>query len=312
MDMQDRNHTILTTDILADDVIHRRSMLKCMAWADKPGRLTSLVGEFFLKRTWIFALVIACPAMALGQVSKATRSGTPTSQTTATTPLTAGYGDGGYGYGGAAQTAESAALQGLSQVISAEGQYNLATSKATVNMTEAESDWLRDNVQWRQTLGQSRDIGREERERELGPRPTPEELARRARAGAPRSLTTGQIDPVSGVLHWPAALQVASFEAQRSAVDEYTAKWVRYGGLDYDTQSQVRENIGTMLDVLKSQIASIPPQDYVACRKFLQSLLYATTRTTFKRPGFETASSDVREAGWLTKGENNNGRVQSR
>ena len=63
-------------------------------------------------------------------------------------------------------------------------------------------------------------------------------------------------------------------------VDECTAKWIKYGGLDYADQTQVRENIDSMFDSLKSQIAAIPPQDYVACRTFLQSLLYATTRTT--------------------------------
>ena len=75
-------------------------------------------------------------------------------------------------------------------------------------------------------------------------------------------------------------MQDASFQAQRSAVDEFTAKWVKYGALDYADQTQVRENIDAMFDGLKSQISSIPPQDYVACRTFLQSLLYATTRTT--------------------------------
>ena len=125
-----------------------------------------------------------------------------------------------------------------------------------------------------------RDIGRAEREKERGPRLTPEQLARMARDGAPRGLSTSQIDPVSGELYWPAALQDAGFQAQRGAVDEYTAKWVKYGALDYADQTQVRENIDGMFDGLKSQIRSIPPQDYVACRTFLQSLLYATTRTT--------------------------------
>ena len=125
-----------------------------------------------------------------------------------------------------------------------------------------------------------RDIGRAEREKERGPRLTPEELARIGPRRRPRGLTPSQIDPVSGELYWPAALQDASFQAQRSAVDECTAKWVKYGGLDYADQTQVRENIDAMFDSLKSQISSIPPQDYVACRTFLQSLLYATTRTT--------------------------------
>ena len=101
-----------------------------------------------------------------------------------------------------------------------------------------------------------------------------------ARAGVPSGLTPSQIDPVSGKLYWPSALAGPRFSPQRSVVDECTAKWIKYGGLDYADQTQVRENIDTMFDSLKSQIASIPPQDYMTCRKFLQSLLYATTRTT--------------------------------
>ena len=91
----------------------------------------------------------------------------------------------------------------MSQVISAAGQYNLATSAAAINMTQAESNQLRNNVQGVQTFWQMRDIGRAEREKERGPRLTPEQLARMARDGAPRGLSASQIDPVSGVLYWP-------------------------------------------------------------------------------------------------------------
>jgi hypothetical protein len=240
-----------------------------------------------MKRIWVFTILVACPVMTLGQSSGPESSGSPPNQPAVSPnqpavapPATTVYGGGGYGYGYGAQTAQGAALQGMSQVLSAAGQYNLDTSAAAVNMTEAQRNEMRNQLQSVQTFWQMRDIGRAERETERGPRPTPEELARRARAGAPRALTTSQIDPVSGALYWPAALQNASFQAQRSALDEYAARWVKYGGLDYDAQSQVREKIDSMFDGLKAQIASIPPQDYVACRTFLQSLLYATTRTT--------------------------------
>ena len=89
------------------------------------------------------------------------------------------------------------------------------------------------------------------------------------------------MDPVSGVLFWPSVLQDPSFETQRTALDELTARWVKYGTLEYPDQTQVRDNVNSLFDTLKSRIASIPPQDYVASRSFLQSLLYATTRTTF-------------------------------
>jgi len=167
----------------------------------------------------------------------------------------------------------------MSQVISSAGQYNLATSAAAVNMTEAESNEMRNLIQGVQTFWEIRNLDRMEREYERGPRPTAEELARRARAGVPRALSMKQIDPVSGALLWPLVLQDGRFGAQRAALDEYTARWLKYGGLNYTDRAQVRENIGMMFDILKSQINSIPAQDYVECRTFLQSLLYATTRS---------------------------------
>ncbi len=227
-----------------------------------------------MKRISIFTSMIlaAGPVMTLGQGGGSYQPAVPP-------PSTNVYSGGGWGYGGG-QTPEGAALQGMSQVISAQGQYNLATSAAAVNLTQAESNQLKNNVQGVQTFWQMREIGAAERAKERGPRLTPEQLARMARDGAPRGLSPSQIDPVTGVLYWPAALQDPSFQPQKTVVDEETAKWLKYGGLSYADQTQVRENIDAMFDGLKAQISSIPPQDYVACRTFLQSLLYATTRTT--------------------------------
>ena len=75
-------------------------------------------------------------------------------------------------------------------------------------------------------------------------------------------------------------MQTDRFRSWRSAVDECAFRWVRYGALDYDEQAEIRADIGGMFDALKSEIRSIPPQDYVACRTFLRNLLYATTHTT--------------------------------
>jgi hypothetical protein len=245
-----------------------------------------------MKRVAIIAILLAGPVLALGQQNNNIPSGTPTNQVMPGTehnqqiitppPTTQVYnGGGGYGWGGGGQTPQGAALQGLSQVISAQGQANLANSAAAINYTQAESNQLRNNVQNVQTFWAMRDIGREEREKERGPRPTPEELARRARAGAPRQLNTNQIDPVTGKLYWPSALQQDIFNDQRAPVDDLASKWVKYGTLDYSDQTVMRQNIDGMFDTLKGQITVIPPQDYTQCRSFLQSLLYATTRTTF-------------------------------
>lgn len=186
-------------------------------------------------------------------------------------------GGGSYSYSGAAETAPSLALQGTAQVLSAAGQYELNSSAAAVNLTEAEKRAMRNQVQAVQTYWEMRKLGRAERSSELGPRPQAEDLARRARAGAPRALSASEIDPVSGALYWPGALQDDVYQESRLAVNEYTAKWVKYGGLNYSDRTHMRENISAMFDTLKSQINEIAPQEYLACRSFLQSLLYSTT-----------------------------------
>ena len=238
------------------------------------------IGESFMKRVWIFLTLIACPLMTVGQNSESTTSGRQPYQPAVPPPSTSVYNGGGYGYSGGQTAQGGAALQGMSQVISTAGEYNLATSAAAINMTEAQSNAMRNDVQHVQTFWEMRNIRPRRTRKERSPKPTPEELARRARRRAPRALNTNQIDPVTGEVRWPTALQEASFEDQRGTVQEYAAKWVKYGALDYNDQKQVRENIDSMFDSLKSQIQAIPPQDYVASRSFLQSLLYATTRTT--------------------------------
>ena len=234
-----------------------------------------------MKRFAIIAILLVGPVLAMGQNNQVMPGNGQNRQVITPPPVTQVYNGGYGGWGGGGQTPEGAALQGMSQVISAQGQANLANSAAAINWTQAESNSLQNQVQGVQTFWAMRDIGREEREKERGPRPTPEELARRARAGAPRQLNTNQIDPVSGELHWPSALQQPMFNAQRAPVDEYAAKWVKYGSLDYSDQMGMRQNVDGMFDTLKGQITAIPPQDYTQCRSFLQSLLYATTRTTF-------------------------------
>jgi hypothetical protein len=114
---------------------------------------------------------------------------------------------------------------------------------------------------------------------ERGPTPTMEQLARYAKEGVPKPLSTSQLNPVSGGLNWPSALQQPGFQAQRNEIDQLLATQARYGALGYADQTKVRQTIDVMFDQLKSQIDQIPPMDYVACRSFLRSVNYAATRT---------------------------------
>ncbi len=106
-----------------------------------------------------------------------------------------------------------------------------------------------------------------------------QQLARYAIEEAPRPLNPMQADSVSGNINWPSALQLDTFAPARKVVDELFVQRAKYGGLTYSDQMTAKKTIDGMFDSLKAQIKTIPPQDYVECRTFLRSLIYATTKT---------------------------------
>ena len=238
-----------------------------------------------MSRKWILAVIVVCPVVALAQTgpSRTPRETPPSGNQQAYRPAvpppsTNVYAGGEWGYG-APTTAAGSAMSGMSQVISAAGQYNLATSAAAVNMTQAQRNQIQNDMLATDTYFQMRATNKAARDAEAGPPPNMEQLVRIARDGVPQPLNTSQLDPVSGRLDWPGPLQVDSFAPQRGELDQMFATRASYGGLTYSDQALVRQNVDAIYDGLKSQIRDIPPQDYVACRGFLRGLLYAATKS---------------------------------
>ena len=239
-----------------------------------------------MKRIWIFMILIACPAAMFGQSngsgssaqgSTCGSSGNPPYQPAVPPSSTTVYGGGEWGYGGA-QTPAGAALARRAQVINSAGQYNLATSAGAVNLTQAESNEMRNQVQAVRAYWEIRDFARLEREKERGPRPDggrtfPPRPCRRPPAQA-RGRSIRPAAPCTGLSS--CRMPVMNHSARAERVHGQVAE-IRGTGLCRSVQ--VRENIDVMYDVLKSQIASIPPQDYMESRAFLASLKFATTRS---------------------------------
>jgi len=232
-----------------------------------------------MNRIWIFMIVVAYPVVLFAQTGSSGSSGaTAPYQPAVPAPSTVNAYGGYPGYTGGG-TAAGSALNGMASVISAKGDYNLSTSAAAINMTQAQKNEIQNRQQWTNTYFDMRETNRRALAAERGPSPTMEQLARYAREGMPKPLGPSQMDPVSGQLKWPSALQEASFDSQRGEVDQLFATRARYGRLSYADQMKVRQTIDAMFDGLKAQIQTIPPQDYVACRSFLQSVSYAATKT---------------------------------
>lgn len=189
------------------------------------------------------------------------------------------FGYGGYGgfYGGG--TVAGSAMQGMASVISAQGNYNLATSAAAVNMTQAQRNNIQNRQLWANTYFEMRSAQRAAVTAERGPPPSREQLARLASEGAPRPVSTHEVDPVSGQIQWPGLLQGAAFAEQRAGIEALSAKRAQYGRLGISDQNQMGSEIESMSAQLREQIRNVPPQQYVEASSFLRSLMFSMTRT---------------------------------
>jgi len=232
-----------------------------------------------MNRTWILMVAVAFPVVALAQTGSPGSSGQHVPYQPAVPAPSTVNAYGGWPGTGGASTAAGSAMNGMASVISAKGDYNLSTSAAAMNMTQAQKQEIENRQQATNTYFEMRSTNRAARDAERAPRPTMEQLARWAHEGAPKPLGPSQMDPVSGRLNWPTALQQDSFESQRSQVDQLFATRARYGSLSYSDQLTVRRTVDDMFGELKAQIRDVPPQDYVDSRNFLASVTYAATKS---------------------------------
>ncbi len=248
-----------------------------------------------MKRVAIVALLAVCPLLAHAQNQpqqsggqsaagqQGAGGGSPQFQRSAESPSMVNvYGGGGYGYGygGVGSTAAGSAMTGMGNAISAKGDYNLSTSQAAINMSQAESMQIQNQQQYTDTYFQMRATNKAARAAEEGPRLTMEQITKIAHEGVPKPLAEGQHDKTTGQLHWPSVLQQDEFTAQRASIDELMLKHATYGFLSYPDQMSVRKQVDAMSSALKGQIKAIPTSDYVESKSFLTSVAYAATKSS--------------------------------
>ncbi len=229
-----------------------------------------------MKHTLLLLVVGSASALAWAQSSPP--SGSQPYQPVVPPPSVSNYG--GYpGYSGTGGgTVAGSALNGMANVISAKGDYNLATSAAAVNMTQAQRNEIQNRQQWTNAYFDMRATNRAARAAERGPNPTMAQLVRIAQEGVPKQISPSQLDPVTGVIAWPTLLQTERYAAGRTAMEQLMVKRATNGDLDFSDQLKVRETIDGMFTDLKGQIRDVPTADYLAAKNFLQSLAYTVVK----------------------------------
>ena len=221
-----------------------------------------------MKRLIAFALFLVPSVDAFAQSSQ---SYTPAVPAQASVSAYGGYMDTG------ASTLEEGAMRGMASVISAKGDYNLATSAAAVNLTQAEKQDIVNRRDATQTYFDMQEINRAGRAVKKSPRLSQDQLVRIAAQAAPTKLSFNEIDLVSGRIYWPALLQKQEFASERAALEALSLKRAQYGSLGASDHEAAGQVIGTMSAKLKGLIKMASAQQYTASKNFLKNLMFAAT-----------------------------------
>jgi hypothetical protein len=184
---------------------------------------------------------------------------------------------GGY-YGGGGGTVEGSWMQGMASVISAQGNYNLATSAAAVNLTQAQKQDIQNRIAGTNAYFSMQETNRAATAAKRSPRLSEEQLVRIAAQAAPKPLDNSDMDPVSGQLNWPSVLQDDIFKKDRDMVEQLLGRQTSLGRLGIAEHEQIGDAIERIAATLKAQINKIPTQEYIKAKNFLKSLMYGVTK----------------------------------
>ena len=161
--------------------------------------------------------------------------------------------------------------------LEAYNRYALATSQAAVNWQMAKSMAIRNQLEVAKARDEARRMNAakyrsRQDNRLLANRLTAEEKNHLARP-ASLQLPPDQIDRQTGKIRWPEALQAKTFDAARAELDELAAA-SRPASRDLAKcgSREIGKRIEEIKNQLREQIREMPPMEYVAAHKFLDSL----------------------------------------
>jgi hypothetical protein len=105
------------------------------------------------------------------------------------------------------------------------------------------------------------------------PSPTQEDLLRAAQVRKPDRLRPTEFDPITGRVQWPAVLLGSAYDEVRTELDEVLHERAVKGEMDAATRQKSLELAKRMREELRAHVKEMPPDDYVAARRFIESLV---------------------------------------
>ena len=225
-----------------------------------------------MKTTFTYAGVLATVLAAAGIAAADTgTSGT----TVSTAALAGGYADEGIGYGYHASTEAEGVLRGFGALARSVGEANYYNSLASINYADAYTRYLQNREHATETYFRMRQINRAGRQAERQPRWTYEQYVAMAKNNAPGNLTEQQYDRTLGRLAWPALLNGDEFAPEREALNRaFLVRSPSDMGAATAFYAQVQHLASQMEAKLLGKLDQVTPPEYVAAKKFIDSLAY--------------------------------------
>lgn len=197
------------------------------------------------------------------------------------------------GYPFKASTPAESFARGAADVIRAQGEFNRLTSEAAINAQEARARAIVNAQNSVDAYFKIKQMNRDYRRAERGPRPSQQDIERYAQAAQPTPLSPSELDTLTGRVRWPILLLDDRFAALRSEMEELLDRWAvsrnlgRPEGFGTEQHLAARRATQAMEGQLRENVRSLHPQDYAAAKRFLRGLEYQVLRP--RVPGISVA-----------------------
>lgn len=177
-----------------------------------------------------------------------------------------------------AATAGESWSRGVADVVRSQGQYNLQTSEAMINATQARSQQLDNDLKQTQVYFEKRNINSQQRFGDYQQRAAinaQKKMIQYGQAGRPKRLTSRELDPLTGKIYWPVFLQGPEYAQQRQTLGAMMQMRANQeGAIGLEGYETIMGATDQMYATLKTKIGQMNSTDYINTKNFIDRLVY--------------------------------------
>jgi hypothetical protein len=186
-----------------------------------------------------------------------------------------GYGNWGGYYYGESSTPYSSAVRAEAEMVKALGQEAESLAKAAETNERARSQYLENQARFVELRRQQKlyiETQKYKREEEARQKFALRPPAKPHTVMYPR-LSTDQLDPQTGQIHWPAYFLTPEFEAERKIIEAALKEQAEHGP-EARTSKILFDAAYRMESIRSPSMRTLNSQEYAAAHKFLKSLAH--------------------------------------